>query len=135
MNKLNVFFLNISAGETETIIFIMELIVDKFYYKWVALGGFIIALSVFHFQYFLYINLITLALYYIDKEWSTRDTERIPENFLLLLGLFGGWMGAILAQQTFRHKSIKQPFQTLFICSIVVNILAMAYWKYAYYNP
>lgn len=109
----------------------MELTVNKLYYRLLALGGIIIALSFFHSKYVIGINLITLVVYYIDKKSSTVDNDRVPENTLLLLGLFGGWMSAIVAQQEFRHKSIKQPFQTLFICSIAVNILAMGFLYYS----
>lgn len=50
--------------------------------------------------------------------------RRIPEVTLLAFGVVGGWPGAIMGQQIFRHKTQKQPFKTWFLMSVVVNILA-----------
>lgn len=46
----------------------------------------------------------------------------MSESTLLLLGLVGGWPGAIVAQQTLRHKTIKLSFRVSFWLSVVVNI-------------
>ncbi|EMB4892606.1 DUF1294 domain-containing protein, partial [Salmonella enterica] len=35
----------------------------------------------------------------------------------------GGWPGAIVGQQLFRHKTQKQPFKTYFIVSVIVSIV------------
>ena len=40
--------------------------------------------------------------------------RRIPEVTLLVFGVVGGWPGAIMCQQIFRHKTQKQPFKTWF---------------------
>lgn len=45
---------------------------------------------------------------------------------LLVLGLAGGWPGAILGQQCFRHKTQKQPFRTRFFISVALNVAALA---------
>ncbi len=50
--------------------------------------------------------------------------RRIPEVTLLVFGVVGGWPGAIMGQQIFRHKTQKQPFKTWFLMSVVVSILA-----------
>lgn len=49
--------------------------------------------------------------------------RRIPEVTLLVFGVVGGWPGAIMGQQIFRHKTQKQPFKTWFLMSVVVSIL------------
>ena len=49
----------------------------------------------------------------------------MPEATLLVFGLIGGWPGAIIGQQLFRHKTQKQPFKTYFIVSVIVSISAM----------
>lgn len=41
-------------------------------------------------------------------------------------GLAGGWPGAILGQQCFRHKTQKQPFRTWFFISVALNVAALA---------
>lgn len=57
----------------------------------------------------------------------------MPEATLLLFGALGGWLGALAAQQLFRHKTQKQPFKTWFILSVALNLVAVLglwYWVY-----
>jgi uncharacterized membrane protein YsdA (DUF1294 family) len=62
------------------------------------------------------------ALYAIDKSAARAGRERIPESVLLSLGLVGGWPGAIVAQQVFRHKTAKWTFRVRFWISVVANV-------------
>ena len=73
----------------------------------------------------LLINVLTLATYGADKMAARRAMRRVPEATLLVFGLIGGWPGAIIGQQLFRHKTQKQPFKTYFIVSVIVSISAM----------
>ena len=73
----------------------------------------------------LLINVLTLAMYGADKMAARRAMRRVPEATLLVFGLIGGWAGAIIGQQLFRHKTQKQPFKTYFIVSVIVSISAM----------
>ncbi|MCM7364815.1 DUF1294 domain-containing protein [Enterobacter ludwigii] len=73
----------------------------------------------------LLINVLTLAIYGADKMAARRAMRRVPEATLLVFGLIGGWPGAIIGQQLFRHKTQKQPFKTYFIVSVIVSISAM----------
>ncbi|EKS7424378.1 DUF1294 domain-containing protein [Enterobacter ludwigii] len=73
----------------------------------------------------LFINVLTLAMYGADKMAARRAMRRVPEATLLVFGLIGGWPGAIIGQQLFRHKTQKQPFKTYFIVSVIVSISAM----------
>ncbi|EOL9119811.1 DUF1294 domain-containing protein [Enterobacter ludwigii] len=73
----------------------------------------------------LLINVRTLAMYGADKMAARRAMRRVPEATLLVFGLIGGWPGAIIGQQLFRHKTQKQPFKTYFIVSVIVSISAM----------
>ena len=41
-----------------------------------------------------------------------------------MIGLAGGWPGAILAQEIFRHKTKKITFRTLFWMSVAINMAA-----------
>ena len=50
-----------------------------------------------------------------------RDAWRIRESALLLLGLLGGWPGAVLAQQWLRHKSAKPSLRNAFWLTVLVN--------------
>ena len=67
------------------------------------------------------------AAYALDKSAARAGARRTPERTLLLLGLAGGWPGAVLAQQWLRHKTRKQPFQNLFWLTVVVHLL-LAGW-------
>ncbi|HFW0181850.1 TPA: DUF1294 domain-containing protein [Salmonella enterica subsp. enterica serovar Chailey] len=68
-------------------------------------------------------NVLTLAIYGIDKTAARKTWRRVPESTLLVFGVVGGWPGAIVGQQLFRHKTQKQPFKTYFIVSVIVSIL------------
>jgi len=52
--------------------------------------------------------------YGLDKRAAERGNWRVSETILILLGLAGGWPGALIAQETFRHKTRKISFRTLF---------------------
>ncbi|ECD6819261.1 DUF1294 domain-containing protein, partial [Salmonella enterica] len=54
---------------------------------------------------------------------ARKTWRRVPESTLLVFGVVGGWPGAIVGQQLFRHKTQKQPFKTYFIVSVIVSIL------------
>jgi uncharacterized membrane protein YsdA (DUF1294 family) len=70
------------------------------------------------------INVIAFLAFGWDKGQSERHGSRIAERTLLGLALFGGALGALLGQQTFRHKTQKQPFRTLLWLAALINILA-----------
>ncbi|HBH14585.1 MAG TPA: DUF1294 domain-containing protein [Leclercia adecarboxylata] len=57
--------------------------------------------------------------------------RRVPEATLLIFGVVGGWPGAILGQQLFRHKTQKQPFKTYFMITVILNVvLLLAAWRF-----
>lgn len=73
----------------------------------------------------------TLAAYALDKSAAKAHRWRIPERSLLLLGLIGGWPGAIVAQQLFRHKTRKLRFLVAFWVSVALNVAVfavLAFW-------
>jgi len=70
----------------------------------------------------LLINILTFVVYAVDKSSARKGTWRIKELNLHLLSLFGGWWGALIAQQFLRHKSIKKVFLKVFSMSMMVNI-------------
>ena len=63
--------------------------------------------------YLALVNLTAFASFGWDKHCAIAGDRRIPEITLLGLALIGGAFGAVAAQQTFRHKTRKEPFRTL----------------------
>lgn len=60
--------------------------------------------------------------YALDKRAAGTGRRRTPERTLLLLGLAGGWPGALLAQRWLRHKSRKTAFRRRFWGSVALNL-------------
>ena len=68
------------------------------------------------------INIITYFSYSFDKSKAITKEYRTSEKSLHLLSLIGGWAGAIIAQQRFRHKNKKISFQIVFWITVIFNI-------------
>ena len=72
--------------------------------------------------YFVIINIITFALYGIDKRRAVKDKWRIPENTLLGAAFIGGSFGAFAGMQLFRHKTKHGMFRILVPAYMIVHI-------------
>ena len=70
---------------------------------------------------YLVISVITFAAYARDKSAARDGRWRTKESSLQLLALCGGWPGAIIAQQSLRHKSQKLSFRIGLWCMIALN--------------
>ncbi|MCF5934935.1 DUF1294 domain-containing protein, partial [Xanthomonas perforans] len=70
-------------------------------------------------------SLVTLLIYAMDKSAAQRNQWRIPESSLHLLALIGGWPGALLAQEIYRHKCSKAAFQLRFWLTVALNVSAL----------
>lgn len=83
-------------------------------------------------MWFLLASVLTFVIYAGDKMAARKSWRRVPESTLLVLGLVGGWPGAVLGQRLFRHKTQKQPFKRYFSITVVLNITALValYWSY-----
>ncbi len=64
-------------------------------------------------------------VYAWDKASAKSGRQRTPENTLLMLGLVGGWPGALVAQKVLRHKSSKRPFMAAFWVTVLLNCGAL----------
>jgi uncharacterized membrane protein YsdA (DUF1294 family) len=60
------------------------------------------------------VSVLAFLLYWSDKRKARAEQWRTPENVLHALEFAGGWPGALLAQQVFRHKTRKVSFQVVF---------------------
>lgn len=76
---------------------------------------------------YLGISVITFLWYAFDKTAAKDGAWRTPESTLHWLSLLGGWPGALVAQQTLRHKSKKKSFRTAFWFTVVANCGALAW--------
>ena len=71
-------------------------------------------------------SVVSFVVYAADKSAARADRRRVPEKTLLGLGVIGGWPGAIVAQQTLRHKTQKASFRSAFWGSVIVNLIVFA---------
>lgn len=71
-------------------------------------------------------SLACFGAYAVDKSAARSRSRRTPERTLLLLGLVGGWPGALLAQRMLRHKTAKTSFQVKFWLTVAANVGAAA---------
>ncbi|WP_286220601.1 cold shock and DUF1294 domain-containing protein [Marinobacter apostichopi] len=67
-------------------------------------------------------SLLALIMYAIDKAAAVKGRRRVPENRLHLFELLGGWPGALIGQQLFRHKTRKGSFQLGFWLCVILNV-------------
>jgi len=72
-------------------------------------------------------SLVAFILYGADKSAAQNNRWRTPESTLHLFALVGGWPGALIAQDIFRHKSKKEEFQTIFWTTVVLNCAALVW--------
>jgi len=77
---------------------------------------------------YLLMSAITFALYGLDKWRAARPrrgnerVSRIPERTLHGLELAGGWPGALIAQQVFRHKRSKTAYMRVFWVIVALHV-------------
>ena len=63
----------------------------------------------------------------VDKFKHQGFKELLPQSTLHILSLLGGWPGALLAQQTLRHKTQKKDYRFMFWVTVVLNCGGL-YW-------
>lgn len=83
------------------------------------------AMSVIPLAAYGVVSVLAFFLYWGDKRKARADTWRTPENVLHAVELAGGWPGALLAQQVFRHKTRKVSFQLVFW---LIVLLHQVFW-------
>lgn len=71
------------------------------------------------------LSAVSFLQYWADKNSAQSGRWRTPENTLHITELLGGWPGALLAQQVFRHKTRKVSFQAVFW---LIVLLHQAFW-------
>lgn len=67
------------------------------------------------------VSMVTFCLYWSDKRKAQNDSWRTPEKILHAMELAGGWPGALVAQQVFRHKTRKVSYQVVFWLIVLLH--------------
>ncbi|PXA68267.1 DUF1294 domain-containing protein [Cryobacterium arcticum] len=75
---------------------------------------------------YLVASVVCFVVYAVDKSAAKAQRQRVSESTLLFLGVVGGWPGAIVAQQTLRHKTQKASFLRAFWGTVVINVIVFA---------
>lgn len=70
---------------------------------------------------YLVFSLLAIVAYAKDKSAAKAKQWRVPENTLHALALCGGWLGAAVAQEQFRHKTQKTSFLLVFWLTVTLN--------------
>ncbi|MBP8145152.1 MAG: DUF1294 domain-containing protein [Inhella sp.] len=71
------------------------------------------------------LSMALFIVYGMDKWAARRGAARVRESALHLLALLGGWPGALLGQQIFRHKTAQPRFLRISWAMVVLNLLLL----------
>ncbi|UVE19525.1 DUF1294 domain-containing protein [Pseudomonas sp. LS44] len=66
-------------------------------------------------------SVVSFLQYWGDKHKAQKGRWRTSENSLHVTELLGGWPGALVAQQLFRHKTRKLSFQVVFWAIVLLH--------------
>jgi uncharacterized membrane protein YsdA (DUF1294 family) len=80
---------------------------------------------------YMIMSILTMILYGTDKANAATRKWRIPESYFHMLELMGGWPGALMAQNQFRHKTRLSTYLYVLRGIIAIHLLAWAaffYW-------
>lgn len=103
---------------------------------WLVSGAFLFLIVAFAFLGWLplvvagaYVglSLVTYFVYAYDKVAAKDGAWRTSEGTLHWLSVLGGWPGALVAQQSLRHKSRKKSFRFAFWITLVLNLVGL-FW-------
>lgn len=69
-----------------------------------------------------------MVAFFIDKRLAENGARRIPEKWLHMCELVGGWPGALIGSEIFRHKRQKNTYMyPLYGISLLHVLLWLAY--------
>lgn len=70
-------------------------------------------------------NIVSFALYGIDKAKAKLNGWRISEKTLMFWSLVGG-IGAVAGMKTFHHKTLKPKFKAINTVGLLVNVFLLS---------
>ena len=73
------------------------------------------------------VNLVSFALYGLDKVKAKRGLWRIRESTLLLVAALGGSLGALMGMELFRHKTKHWKFKILIPLFLLLHMALGVY--------
>jgi len=111
-----------AAGSSKTAVFLAWL-----FLLFVGISVFVTRLPFIIFGAYLFVSTFTYLAYAIDKSAAQAGRWRISEPSLQLLALAGGWPGALIAQQTLRHKSQKGSFRIVLWIAVLLNCAGLVW--------
>lgn len=74
-----------------------------------------------------FMSILLYLIYAGDKSATQSGRWRTSEATLHLVAVLGGWPGGLIARHKLRHKTIKQPFRFLFWCTVIINLIGLAF--------
>lgn len=77
--------------------------------------------------YIIILNIVTFAVYGIDKVKAKKGAWRIPEKSLLLLAFVGGSLGAVAGMRFWRHKTLHPQFKWGVPLILLFHLALIAY--------
>jgi len=72
--------------------------------------------------YLVVANLVSFAMFGVDKQRARAGQRRISERALLLSAVVSGTIGAWVGMSVFRHKTAKRSFQVKMVAATVVDV-------------
>ena len=80
--------------------------------------------------YLVVANLVSFAMFGVDKQRARAGQRRISERALLLSAVVSGTIGAWVGMSVFRHKTAKRSFQMKMVAvtAVDVAVVAVAVW-------
>ena len=79
----------------------------------------------------LVMSVAAFLMYGWDKRQAKTDGWRVPEKRLHVLSLLGGWPGAMLGQNYFRHKTQKTEFKVLTWLAAGLHVALIGWYLYS----
>ena len=76
-------------------------------------------------------SIVTFLVYGWDKRQAQVDGWRVPEKRLYALSFLGGWPGAIMGQNYFRHKTQKMEFKFLNWAAAALHAVLIVWYLYS----
>ncbi|WP_435237224.1 DUF1294 domain-containing protein [Psychromonas sp. PT13] len=76
---------------------------------------------------YIVMSIIAFIAYAMDKSAAQQGRWRTKESTLHMIGLLGGWPGALFAQNKLRHKSSKTEFKIVYWITVFVNIAGLSW--------